>query len=187
MGIGPLDGQRSVRFSLGARYSSTLVRDSIVTPFEVRPNIAPTLGCTLVWPLQTGWSAQVGIDAASSELMRHDTNGSTTALGRVTTIDLSAGVRHQLSRGFTASGAVGALKYFPGEEAGIFREGSGPIAWLVAMTLEHPLSFGATKPYAVEARYDLHSFTTPALRDEGFDSSRLVHRVSLSLRYRLGR
>src|SRR2546426_4925300 len=33
------------RSSLGARYTSTMVHDSIVTPFDVRPAIAPVLGC----------------------------------------------------------------------------------------------------------------------------------------------
>src|SRR5439155_1230837 len=35
---------------------------------------------------------------------------------------------------------------------------------------------------SIEARYDLHPFVTPALRAEGFDASRLVHRVALTVR-----
>jgi hypothetical protein len=44
------------------------------------------------------------------------------------------------------------------------------------------LPLGKKLGFAVEARYDIHGFTTPALRDEGFTSARAVHRVTLSIR-----
>ena len=176
-----LTGQVAVDVSVGARYSGVLVHDSIVTPFDVRPALAPTVAVTVATPLERGWAAQGTLDFSTSELVRHDADGSSVALGRVSTAAFTIGLQRRLPAGFSARIGVGGLKYIPGEHSGIFRLGSGPIAGLGALTLCRALPVGRRFSFAVEARYDMHPFMTQALRDKGFDSPRLVHRVALAI------
>jgi hypothetical protein len=186
-GAVPLDAQLSVRVSAGVRYSSALVHDSIVTPLSVQPAPAPALAISVVAPLQHGWAVQAMLDGSSSEVVRHDANGATTDLGRVGAASFTVGLQHRVRGSFAATGAVGALKYFPSDEQGIFRLGSGPLAGLGMLTVEYRLPLAPRAGLALEARYDIHAFTTPALEQEGFTSSQTVHRVSLSLRVGAGR
>jgi hypothetical protein len=174
--------QLVVEVSAGARYSTALVHDSIVRAFNVRPALAPTVAVTLRTPLERGWAALVTLDFSTSELQRHDAGGSTVSIGRVSTAAFTIGLERQLAAGFSARIGVGGLKYIPGENSGIFRLGSGSIAGLGALALGHALPVGRRHGFAVEARYDMHPFMTQALREQGFDSPRLVHRVALSIR-----
>ena len=177
-----LTGQVAVEVSAGARYSSALVRDSIVTPFTVRSALAPAVAVTVTRPLERGWAAQVTLDFSTSALQRHDADGSSIAFGRVSTAAFIVGLERRLPAGFFTRIGIGGLKYIPSENSGMFRLGSGSIAGLGALALGHPLPLGRRYRFAVEARYDVHAFTTPALRDEGFDSPQPVHRVTLTIR-----
>jgi hypothetical protein len=176
-----LTGQLAVEVSAGARYTTAVVHDSIVTPFDVRPALAPAVAVTLAAPLEHGYAAQVTFDFSTSELQRQEADGSSVDLGRTSTAALTVGLERQLPAGFSAQIGVGGIKYF-GESSGIFRLGSGSIAGLGALTLAHTLPLGGHYGFTVEARYDVHGFTTPALREEGFDSPLTVHRVALSIR-----
>jgi hypothetical protein len=176
---GPLTGQLAVEVSAGARYGSALVHDSIVTPFDVRPALAPAVAVAVTTRFERGWAAQVTLDFSTSELRRYDADGSTVALGRVSTAAFTVGLERRLPAGLFARIGVGGIKYFPGEDSGIFRLGSASIAGLGALALGHPLLAGKRYSFAVEARYDVHGFATPALRDEGISSARAVHRVAL--------
>ena len=177
-----LAAQVTVSVQAGGRYSSALVRDSIVTPFDVRPALAPVVVVTLAAPLQHDWAPVVTVDFSTSTLTRHDADGSCTNLDRVSTLAFTVGVRRRLPAGFTVGAGAGGLKYLPSEDSGIFRQGSGALAGVGALTLGHVLPLGAGRHVSIEARYDLHPFITPALRAEGFDASRLVHRVALTVR-----
>jgi hypothetical protein len=176
------EAQLSLRVSAGIRYSSTLVHDSIVAPFDVRAALAPAVALTITAPLERGWAAQATFDGSSSHLVRHDAGGATADLGRLTAATVAVGLRRRLPAGFAAAAAVGALKYFPADETGIFRLGSGPLAGLGVLTLDYRLPLGGRARLALEVRYDVHRFSTPALDEEGFTSARTVQRVSLSLR-----
>jgi hypothetical protein len=179
---GRLAAQVAVAVSAGARYSTALVHDSIVTPFDVRPALAPTVAVTLATPFERGWAAQATIDFSTSDIRRHDPGGSSVEFGRVSTAAFTVGVLRRLPAGLVARIGGGGLKYIPSEKSGIFRSGSGSIAGLGALALSHALPVGKRYHLALEARYDVHGFTTPALRDEGFGSARAVHRVALSIR-----
>src|SRR5207302_10793315 len=140
---GDLPAQLLVRAALGARYTSTLVHDSIVTPFDVRPALAPALAVTAATPVGERWTAQATLDFSSSTLERHDVGGGTTRLGRVSTLAFTVGLRRPLAAGFAASLGVGGVKYFPANATGIFRQGSGAIAGLGAITVEYAPAAGA--------------------------------------------
>jgi hypothetical protein len=179
---GPATGQLAVEISAGARYSTALVRDSIVTPLEVRPALAPAVAITLATTLEHGWGAHVTVDFSTSEMRRHDADGSSTALGRVSTAAFIVGLEHRLPAGFSARMGVGGLKYSPSEKIGIFGQGAGSIAGLGTLAIGYALPVRTRFGLVVEAGYDIHGFTTPALRDEGFDSARTIHRVALTIR-----
>ena len=177
-----LTAQVAVGFQAGVRYSSALVHDSIVAPFDVRPGLGPAVAVTVATSPERRWATAVTLDFSTGQLVRRDADGSSTNLGRVSTLSLTVGVSRQLAAGFIVRAGVGGLKYLPSEDSGIFRLGSGSLAGLGALTLGHVLPLGPGRHLSVEASYDLHPFTTPALRAEGFDSSRLVHRLALALR-----
>ena len=182
-----LTGQIMVEVSAGARYSTPLVRDSIVTPFDAGPALAPAVAVTVATPLKRGWAAQISLDFSTSDLWRHNADGSSAGLGRVSTAAFTVGLERRLPAGFSARIDVGGLKYIPGESSGIFRLGSGSIAGLGALALGYAPPVGRRYGFAVEARYDMHGFTTPALREEGFASAQPVHRVAVMLRATRGR
>ena len=179
-----LSAQASVQLSLGARYTSTMVRDSIVTAIDVRPTLAPSLAVTAATAIEHGWTADGTIDVSWSTLERHDQGGPTVGLGSLTTLAVVIGVRRALAAGLAGRLAVGGLKYFPGESTGIFRDGSGGVFPLGSATVSYvpPLAFAQRRSLGIEARYDVHAFITPALRNRGFTSSRPVHRLALALR-----
>ena len=180
-----LSAQMSLRLSAGARYTSTLVHDSIVTPLDVRPAIAPAFSLTAATPGEHGWTPEVGVDLSSSTLWRHDQNGATTDLGRLTTVALTVRLARILRPGVVATIGVGGLKYLPSENSGVFRLGAGALAPIGSLALRRDVPMAGGR-LAIEARYDIHQFSTPALRAEGFHGSQLVHRVAVSLSAGLG-
>lgn len=167
------------------RYSSALVHDSIVTPFSVLPGLAPTVTLAARTPLRGRWSVEAMLDGSTSQLERRDPNGATANLGRLTAVSLTIGLERRIRERLAATLGVGALRYSPATESGIFRSGAGALAGLGALTLEYRL--GSRFPLAVAARYDVHAFSTPALQDEGFGSPRAVHRLAITLRAATGR
>jgi hypothetical protein len=179
----PLAAQLACTLAFGARAGSALVRDSIVRPFAVRPALAPAVALTVGTPLDRRWTVQATVDLSTAGFARHDAGGSTTDLGHVTTVAFTVGLARHLPAGFDAAAGVGGLKYLPAADAGIFRAGGGAVAPLGALTLSHAVPLA--RRLAVALRYDVHGFITPALRDEGFTSSRTVQRVALALRVAL--
>jgi len=186
--LGRLPAQVAVHLSAGARYTTTLVRDSIVTTFSVRPALAPALALTVGTPIDTTgkWTVEAIIDWSHSDLVRHDQGGSTQSLGGLGTIGVSVGMRRHLSSWLSARASVGGLKYLPASQSGIFSLGSGSLFALGGLALQAEPPFGARWGLAVETRLDLHRFITPALRVEGFQDSRPVVRVALGVRAGLG-
>jgi hypothetical protein len=187
LSVGPtvrLAAQVSFQAAVGVRYTSTMVHDSIVTAVDLRPTLAPTLSLAATAPMQHGWSAEGMVDVSWSTLERHDQGGPTVGLGGLATVAAAIGVRRPLAPGLSARLAIGGLKYFPGEQTGVFQGGSGGVFPLAAAALSYvpPFAFAARWGLGVEARYDLHAFITPALRSQGFTSARPVHRLAFALR-----
>jgi hypothetical protein len=186
-----LSAQLSLQPSLGLRYSSALVHDSIVTTVDVRPALAPALALTAATPLERGRerergrSAEAVIDFSTSGLDRHDGGGAAVGLGgTVATLSMQVGVRQPVMAGLSCRVSVGGLKYFPSERSGIFRSGAGGVFALAGAALSYapPGARAGRWGFGVEARYDVHQFITPALRQQGFTSSRTVHRIALAVR-----
>ena len=178
----PALAQVAVRLGAGARYSGTLVRDSIVTPFDLRPGIGPALAATVAMTGHRGWSGEVLVDFSWSTLTRHDADGSTQSLGTLGAFSFGVALRRQLPAGIAVRVTAGGLKYLPEEESGVFREGADLFP-LLGLGVDYGPLFA---PWiTVEARADAHQFMTGALRDAGFTERRLVPRLALLVRAEL--
>lgn len=180
-----LTAQVEVHLAAGARFTSTLVADRIVTPFDVRPAIGPALAVSVVERTRGPWAPDVTLDLSWSGLQRHDSDGTSTRINSLATLAFTVGVRHDLLPGLTARAGVGGLKYFPGDETGIFRDGTG-IAALGSAAVDWTPPFAARRRLGITAQYDLHRFITPALRSVGLTESRVVHRLAIGVTGTLG-
>ena len=174
--------QVAVHLAAGARYSGTLVHDSIVTPFDVRPSIGPTVAVSVGLPPHRGWSGEAVIDMSWSTLTRHDADGSSQSLGGLSAFSFGVALRRQLPAGLGVRITAGGLKYLPEAESGVFREGADLFP-VLGLGVDYGPLFA---PWlTVEARADAHQFITGALRDAGFTERRLVPRIALLLRAEL--
>src|SRR3989442_5023462 len=176
----PLTAQVTIQPSIGLRYTTTLVHDSIVTAFDVRPALAPALAVTATSRTAGPWAAQATLDFSTSTLERHDAGGATADLGRVSTLAVTVGVRRSLPAGLAAAARVGGVKYLPADDTGIFRSGAGGVLALAGAALSYapPGAVAGAWRFGVEARYDMHRFITPSLRAEGITAGRVVHRIA---------
>jgi hypothetical protein len=177
---GRLAAQVSFHIAVGARYSTTLVHDSVVVPLDLRPDIAPALLVIVRQELKAGWSADATFDVTPSSLRRHERGGVFDA-GSFAAVAFTVGLRREIRWGLSARAGIGALKYVAAQR-GVFSEGSGGLFPLGTVAATFAPRFGARRRLAFEARYDVHRFITPALRTAGFNDSRPVHRVALLVR-----
>lgn len=177
--------QISLHAALGARYNSTLVHDSIVTPLDVRPAIGPALALSADLPLAGPWQLELLADLGTSPLERHDADGSTTEITRLWTLGLGLGLRRHLHRWLDGRFAIGALRYLPAQSVGLFSDGSGGVIPYGSLAFDAAPAAWARHRLALELAGDLHRFLTPALRSAGFTDSRVVYRISAGVRVAL--
>ena len=182
-----LTAQVSVSASLGARYTSTLVHDSIVAPFDVRASIAPAFAATVGLPLNAPWHLEVALDLSTGAVRRHDTGGSTAPITHLTTLGVTVGLGRQLRPWLVGRVAVGGLKYLPSESIGLFRDGSGGVMPYGRAGVDVAPPVATRHHVALQLTGDVHRLLTPALRNDGFVESRAVYRVSVAVRADLWR
>lgn len=175
--------QVSIRFSLGARYSTILVHDSIEVPIDLRPTIAPALQLSVRNALRGPWTGDAMVDLSPAKLKREE-SGTSTEVGSFTAIALTLGVRREMHGGVAARVGIGGLVYLT-DKSGVFQRGSGGILPLVALGTTYAPPFGARHRLEVGLYYDLHRFITPALRTVGFARLRPVHRIAVTVSGRL--
>lgn len=183
----PLTAQVEVHLGAGARFTSSLVTDQILAPITVSAKLAPAITLTVLdRPGGDGrWAPDASFDLSRSNVQVDDAGtGTTQTLTSLTTIAFTVGVRRALPAGLEARVGLGALKYLPGDQIGIFKDGTG-LAALASIALDYaPLTFSQGR-LGVTVRYDVHRFNTQALRAVGFADPRPIHRVALLVRARL--
>lgn len=172
-----------MRLSLGGRYSTTLVHDSIVVPFDLRPAVAPTLGLSVRDRLRGPWTGDATLDLSAAKLKRYE-SGTTTDAGSFTAIALTLGLRRELHAGVAGRLGFGGLLY-SGGELGMFQRGNGGLMPLVSLGASYSPPVGVANRFEMVLQYDLHRFITPALRSVGFNRPRPVHRIALTVSARL--
>ena len=178
-----LTAQVSVRLSLGARYSTILVHDSIEVPIDLKPAVAPALQLSVRNPLPGPWAGEATLDLSPAKLKREESGGSTAA-GSFTAIALTVGLRREMHAGVAARLGIGGLVYLT-DGSGVFQRGNGGVFPLVALGTTYAPPFGAKHRLEVGLQYDLHRFITPSLRTVGFARLRPVHRIALTVSGRL--
>lgn len=177
--------QLSFTVSAGARYSTVLVHDQIVTPFAVRPALAPAFSVTAAMPLDSPWNVAAVFDLSTSEVRREDQDGSTHPITHLTTAALGLGLSRTLKPWLDGSLRIGVLKYFPSQDLGLFQDG-GPYFPFAQVAFDLRPPFASRYGVGLEVRADAHKFITDALRVEGFSDSRAVARWALAVTWTPG-
>ncbi len=172
-----------MRFALGARYSTPLVRDSLFVPVDLQPALAPTLQLGLRDDLHGPWMADATLDLSSSKLKRKE-SGTEYAAGSITAVALTLGLHRDIARDVSARLGVGGLMY-SGSDLGVFERGAGGLQPLISLGATYAPPFGQKHAIELNVLYDVHRFLTPALRGVGFNRPRPVHRFALSVSARL--
>jgi len=179
-----LTAQVEVHLAAGARLTSSLVNDQILAPITVSAGVAPALTLTVLDRPRgdSRWAPDVSFDLSHGDVQVDDAGAaSTRTLTSLTTVAFTVGVRRVLPAGLEARAGLGALKYLPGERTGIFRDGVG-LASLASIALDYAPRTFAQGRVGMSLRYDVHRFSTTALRAWGFADPRPVHRVAVMVR-----
>ncbi len=181
----PAAGQVSFSVFAGVRRKSVLVHDQIVTAFDVRPALAPAFSVTAAMPLDLPWRASAAFDVSTSDVRREDAGGSTQSITHLTTAALTLGLSRTLKPWLTGSVRVGAIKYLPSQDLGLFQSG-GPFFPFAQAAFEITPPFASHYGLGLEVNADVHKFITDALQVEGFSESRPVLRLALGVSWTPG-
>jgi len=177
-----LGAQVSVAVTAGVRYSSTIVHDSIVTPLDVRPALAPAFSAAFGFPLNGPWRVEALIDVSTSALQVHS-GAAVTDATHLTLLSFGVGLRRRFEPWLSGRLAVGGLSYLPAGDIGLFHDGTGGLAPFGQVALDLAPTVMARHRLSFEAQGDLHRFLTPALKADGFTDSRPVYRLALAIRF----
>jgi hypothetical protein len=174
-----LAAQLSARLHLGAVASTSLIRDSVLRPLAVEPELALAATAAVGWRLSSRFVADGELGLTRADLVVRD--GSTERpLTAVTTLSLTAGVTVPLVARATARLGIGGIRYFPADDTGIFAQGgSTSVVGSAAVAYRWPLS--PRLELGAEVRYDLHTFSTAELQARGFDGTQTVHRIGFGI------
>ena len=181
----PAAGQVSFTVLAGVRRTSVLVHDKIINAFDVRPALAPAFSVTAGMPLNDPWRASATLDVSTSDLRREDAGGGTQSITHLTTAALGLGLSRAVKPWLSASLRIGALKYLPSQDLGLFQTG-GPFFPFAQMGVDVMPPFAARFGVGFEVNADVHKFITDALRTEGFTESRGVVRVAVGVNWTPG-
>ncbi len=174
-----LAAQTDYYVRVGAVGASDLLRDVIVSEITVRQSIAPIVAVGGSLPVGPGYRA--GLEATFSSGGYHsEQNEVQTDLGTLRTGSLLLGLEGPLGPSFRWRAGVGALMYWPSEEAGIFLQG-GATRFLAGAGADYRRPVLARWDLMASLRYDYHRFTTEELDRRDFAQTQAVSRVSLSV------
>jgi hypothetical protein len=179
----PATGRAQVRVGLylGPVASTRLLRDSILEPVSVRANPSLAAAVSAETTLQGGYRAGLRLTASRSDV---ETHSPSQGSARVTTLTLwhPAGfLRHPITPWLVAEARIGLIIFAPSQRAGtLFREGASPRP---ALGLGLGVQRALGRHMALEAftTYDVHRFSTAALRAAGFTGETVVHRFGLQV------
>jgi hypothetical protein len=170
-----------VGLQVGVAVSSNLVSDSFVTRFSVRPNPALALGVTGEARLDR-YRVGASITVSRSDLIGREPQGNFTVT-RLTIWHPGVYLRQPLRPWLSGEVRVGLVIYDPSlREGTLFRDGV-PVQASLGLGLRVERRLGAVA-LGVAGQYDIHRFSTPQLRAQGYTGQSYVHRIAayLSLR-----
>lgn len=178
----PALGQGQVYARAGMTWSSTLVRDVILTPIVTKPGLAPTLFLGGELPFGKGYWVGIELSAGTSSLTTTTPSqpGSALDQGRIWTTGALLNLSGDVTPGLRWRAGLGALRYSGPSDAGLFAEG-GTTRALFGAGLDYQLGHNRSWAPTLSARYDYHRFSTRELRTQGFGLEQSVQRLSLSV------
>jgi hypothetical protein len=179
----PIRLSAQLRLSLGARHTTTLVRDSIVTPFTVRPALAPTAVASFAVADREPWRAYGTADISVSQLQRHE-NDSSLDIQSVAMLGFGAELERRIVTGLDVRAGLGGLLYLT-DKSGVFRLGTGGLHPTGALGARYAPPFATGLGLSLDVRYDVHRFNTRALKNAGFLEGRLVSRLTVAVSRRV--
>jgi hypothetical protein len=174
----PLRAQVTAGLRLGAVGSTALARDSIVAPVTARQNIAPLVGLRVEIPLRGVYRVAGELDVSRSNLMSRSDVSQTVVTG-LTTWQPTIAVRVPATPWLTGEARLSAIMYAPSRKTGTLFSAGAPIRPALGLGITAARSLGRSWNLAVALQYDIHRFTTTALRARGFVDDTVVHRVGL--------
>jgi hypothetical protein len=171
-----------VAVQFGVVASSNLVRDSLVAPFAVRANPTVALGLAAETRVE-GYRLGVALSVSRSDVTRHEPSG-TFPVTRVTIWNPRVYLRQPLRPWLSGEAGLGLVIYDPAARAGtLFRDGT-PVQPALGAGMRVERRLGRGFAVGVAGHYDLHRFSTSALRAEGFTGDTYVHRMTFALELR---
>jgi hypothetical protein len=165
-----------VTVHVGVVASSNLVSDSIVTPVSVRPNPALAAGVAFETRLDR-YRLGAALTVSRSDVVSREPL-SERHLTTLTVWHPSVSLRQTLSRWLSGEARLGLIIFDPSVTAGtLFRDGT-PIQPALGLGFRAERRFGRSIGLGLAGHYDLHRFSTPRLRAEGFTGQSFVHRFT---------
>jgi hypothetical protein len=162
---------------LGVVGSTNLVSDSIVARLSVRPNPALAVGLSGEMRVDR-YRVGATVSVSRSDLVRREPLGE-FQVTRLTVWQPALYLRQPLLSWLSAEARASLFIYDSSVRDGtLFRSGTPVTPGLGAgFRLERRL--GPAVALGMSAQYDIHRFSTPALRAEGFTGQTYVHRFGL--------
>lgn len=171
--------QLSAQLHVGAVYTSSLVRDSILHRITLRPDIGPHAAGTVGWQLTPRWRVDGDISVGHAGLTTREA-GKAREINSLTTLAATVGGTASLISTLDARAGLGLIHHIPAEAKGVFLHGSTThLLGAAAVSYYRPVHDGWA--VGAELRYELHTFSSPALRARGFVGERTVHRLGVGL------
>lgn len=175
----PALAQTRVGVQAGGAITTALVRDSITEPLAVRSAPGPGVRFTLDTRLNAAYHVGVSLATTWGPLQER-TPGSSRDIVQLVSWHPAVTLRRRVRGALSAHASVGALVYRPDRSAGTLFARGAPILPVIGLGLGFERTVGRDIALVMAAEYDVHRFTTTALRDNGFAGERVVHRVIVS-------
>lgn len=165
---------------VGAIGASNLLRDVIISEVTLRQSIAPMIALGGSLPLGgRGFRADLEGTLASGKFHRSQ-DGVSANVGTLRTITLMLGLDGPIWSSVRWRAGLGAIRYWPSDDAGIFLSG-GTTRALAGGGIDYRRPVLRGWDLMTSVRYDFHRFKTGTLESRGFGQSQGVSRISLSL------
>lgn len=168
--------------AIGATWATKLYTDEInATDITVKQSIAPSIRAGVALPIigdRYGLGVEAGFGSGGYNA-KDDGDGSTTDLGSLPTLSITANLDGPLVQRLRWRAGIGAIGYLKTDD-GIFQQG-GPWKPLFMVGLDYRVPLWTKWDLLIAGRVDGHRFTTDALKAQGFTNSQGVQRVFLGV------
>ncbi|HYF39701.1 MAG TPA: hypothetical protein VD930_08445 [Gemmatimonadales bacterium] len=164
---------------VGLTGSTKLARDRLIQEIEVRPGLAPTLALGAAVPFAPNYRAGLEATLTTSGYEVREL-GTDSDLGTLRTIALVLGMDGPIVGRIGWRGGLGLIRYWPGEEEGLFLQG-GSTRFLVGGGIDVRPQVMRSWDLMLSLRYDFHRFSTDELESRRFTGSQGVQRISATI------